>query len=154
MNCKLLLSRKTIKCRIQNSGQRNMQICFSSSWLYPALNFHVKMLIRYTAYTYSGLNKVKSQLCQLQRYETPNYKQAFIRVCRYRYHYHGFEQIHQLHVRLSNTGFSNPYVQVNKLMGFSAPLTDLFDSDATRMSFPELVEMKFTAIMPFQIKHL
>ena len=61
------------------------------------------------------------------------------------------EQIHQLHVRLSRTdgkpvvlshteGFSDPYVPVNKSMGFPAPLTDLFDSDTMKLSFPELVE--------------
>ena len=61
------------------------------------------------------------------------------------------EQIHGLHVRLSKKdgkpvvlshteGFSDPYVPVNKLMGFPTPLTDLFDSEAMKLSFPELVE--------------
>ena len=61
------------------------------------------------------------------------------------------EQINQLHVRLSKTdgkpvvlsyteGFSDPYVPINKLMGFPAPLTDLFDNDTMKLSFPELVE--------------
>ena len=61
------------------------------------------------------------------------------------------EQINQLHVRLSKTdgkpvvlshteGFSDPDIPMNKLMGFPAPLMDLFDSDAMKLSFPELIE--------------
>ena len=57
----------------------------------------------------------------------------------------------ELHVRLLKTdgkpvvlshteGFSDPYVPINKLMGFPAPLTDLFDNDTMKLSFPELVE--------------
>ena len=60
-------------------------------------------------------------------------------------------QINQLHVRLSKTdgktvvlshteGFSNPYVPIYKLMGIPEPLTDLFDSDAMKLSFSELLE--------------
>ena len=63
----------------------------------------------------------------------------------------GLEQISKLHMRLSKTdgkpvvlshteGFSDLYVPINKLMGFPAPLTDLFDSAAMEMSFSDLVE--------------
>ena len=63
----------------------------------------------------------------------------------------GLEQISKLHMRLSKTdgkpvvlshteGFSDLYVPINKLMGFPAPLTDLFDSAAMEVSFSDLVE--------------
>ena len=42
---------------------------------------------------------------------------------------------------LSHTeGFSDPYTPIDKLVGLPAPQTDLFDSDAVKLSFPELIE--------------
>ena len=75
----------------------------------------------------------------------------------------GLEQISKLHMRLSKTdgkpvvlshteGFSDLYVPINKLMGFPAPLTDLFDSAAIECHFLTLSRsaLVFMTIMPFR----
>ena len=52
----------------------------------------------------------------------------------------------------STEGFNDLYVPINKLMGFPAPLTGLFDSAAMECHFLTLSRsaLMFMTIMPFQ----